>query len=302
MESKGPFESGNGDSRLLATLGSRVRRSRKERGWTLKELASASRLSARFLSQLEAGDANIAVGRLARVAQALEMPLDRLLVAESTEGPRGAIDRLLAGRPADELARCLRMIELTLGEDRRAAVAFLGLRGAGKSTIGPRVARRLGIPFVELDERIQARAGLGLAEIFSIHGEPYYRRLEGSCLAELLGEGTRRVVELPGGIVRNEDAFDWVLRHSTSVWLTARPEEHMSRVLDQGDTRPVSDRENAMSELREILEARVPQYRRADVTVETSGRTVEATVEETVSALAEHGWEPVSEAEARGSL
>lgn len=279
---------------LLTTIGTRVRRLRASRGLTGRALAEASDLSVRFLSQLEAGRANIAVGRLQRVAAALEVSLEALVgetgLAGAGDGPRASLERILAGASDADVARCLRLVEMSLAEDPRAAISLLGMRGAGKSTLGPRLAERLGLPFVELDERIQEAAGLALTEIFAIHGEAYYRRLEGRCLAELFGEGVRRVIELPGGIVQNADAFGLALRHGTTIWLSATPEDHMQRVLAQGDTRPVADRDDAMAELRAILETRLPMYARASVTVDTSGRDADDVLDATLSELAAHGW------------
>jgi XRE family aerobic/anaerobic benzoate catabolism transcriptional regulator len=212
------------------------------------------------MSQLEAGEANIAVGRLARVAAALGVPLAELVREdEATRGPRSAI-------------------------------GLLGLRGAGKSTIGPRIAEALALPFIELDSRIEEAAGLSLAEIFALHGEPYYRRLQGQCLGAILAEASGGVVELPGGIVQNDEAFDLAQRRMTTVWLRAEPDDYMARVLEQGDHRPVANRQNAMEELRSILAARVPFYRRATVTVDTSHRSVDEVVRGAVDELTRLGW------------
>ncbi len=193
---------------LLRRIGAAVRQARTEREMTLKELAAAADLSVRFVALLEAGEANIAVGRLAAVAEALGV----------------------------------RLTDLLDGIEKKSAIALLGLRGAGKSTIGPRVAAALGLPFVELDERIEEEAGLGLAEIFALHGESYYRKLEGTCLARLLANGTPLLIALPGGIVHSDEAFDLARKHCATVWLKAKPEDHMERVLRQGDRRPVADR------------------------------------------------------------
>jgi XRE family transcriptional regulator, aerobic/anaerobic benzoate catabolism transcriptional regulator len=241
---------------LLGRIGATVRRARTEREMTLKELAAAANLSVRFVAQLEAGEANIAVGRLAAVAEALGV----------------------------------RLVDLLDGEKKKSAVALLGLRGAGKSSIGPRVAKRLALPFIELDERIEEEAGFGLAELFAFHGEAYYRKLEGTCLARLLADGAPRVIALPGGIVHSEEAFELALERCTTIWLKARPEDHMERVLKQGDQRPVADRPNAMAELRAILAAREPLYARADVTVDTSRHDLDAAVASVVSALERLGW------------
>src|SRR5688572_25918503 len=164
---------------LLERIGGRVRRARAGLGMTLRELAEASGLSVRFVSALEAGEANIAVGRLASVAVALGVPL----------------------------------AELVAEEERPQAVALVGLRGAGKSTVGPKLARALGVEFVELDEKIEESAGLKLSEIFALHGESYYRRLEGQTLAELLADGRSRVIALPGGVVTNDEAWALARRH-----------------------------------------------------------------------------------------
>lgn len=249
-----------GEIEVLKRVGSRVRRARVERHLTMREVAERSGLSLRFLSQLEAGEANIAIGRLAAVASALGVSLADLVA----EGPAPG--------------------------DSRRVVALLGLRGAGKSSIGARVARRLNVPFVELDDRIEEAAGLRLSEVFSMHGEAYYRRLEGQCLSALLAEGKPSVVALPGGIVNNDEAFDLARRHCVTVWLKANPEDHMDRVVGQGDQRPMANRPNAMAELRGILAAREPLYQTATVTIDTSRHTVAAAAAALVEALDATGW------------
>ncbi len=164
-------------------------------------------------------------------------------------------------------------------------MALLGIRGAGKSTVGPRLAEALELPFVELDERIEAAAGLSLADLFAIHGEPYYRRLEARCVTRLLAEREACVLALPGGIVGNEEAWELVLRGSLCAWLKASPEDHMARVLAQGDRRPMADRTDAMAELRSLIAARESLYRQADVIVETSSATVGEVTSEVVRAI-----------------
>jgi XRE family aerobic/anaerobic benzoate catabolism transcriptional regulator len=216
-------------------VGSRVKALRSEQSLTLRAFAIRSGLSLRFASQLDKGQANISIERLERVAEALGVSLASLV-----EPARGRV------------------------------VALLGLRGAGKSTLGARLAERLDLAFVELDERIEEAAGLELSEIFSLHGEAYYRRLEGQCLGELLHSGESCVVALPGGVVHNEEAFRLVKRHATTVWLRATPKDHMLRVVAQGDSRPMQQSRDAMAELRAILAARVPLYREARISVDTS--------------------------------
>lgn len=238
-------------SSLLRGLAARVRSLRKERGQTAREMADRAGLSLRFYAQLEAGEANIAIGRLAAVADALGVKLSDL-VAEP---------------------------------EPSRVVALLGLRGAGKSTIGPRLAAELGVAFVELDACIEEKAGLDLREIFALHGETYYRRLETQCLEERVKSHDACVIALSGGVVHNGDAFALVRRHCRTVWLKAAPEEHMQRVIDVGDHRPIEGRDNAMADLRRLLAGREPLYRQADLTVDTSARTVGEVVDELAAAL-----------------
>jgi XRE family aerobic/anaerobic benzoate catabolism transcriptional regulator len=232
----------------LATLGRRLRERRGLLGWTLKELASRSGLSTRFLVQLEAGKANISVKNLAVLASAMDASLVSLLA------------------PSEEAAEPL-------------VVALLGLRGAGKSTVGRRLARRLHMPFVELDRRIEETAGLSLDEIFALHGEEYYRRLERQALEKVLDEGRSLVLATGGGLPTSGGAYRLLARRALTVWLRADPEDHWSRVVHQGDRRPMADHPQAMAELRLLLASREPLYAKAAVTVDTSSLSVEGVVE-----------------------
>src|SRR5262245_58838179 len=226
-------------------MGQRVRALRADAGWTLREAAGRSRLSVRFLNQVEAGHANISVRKLARLALAL--------------GTTPAA--LLSG-----------------GEAERPVIALLGLRGAGKTTIGRRLARRLRIPFVELDRRVEEAAGLGLDEIFALHGEEYYRRLERESLEQVLAEGRPVVVATGGGIVTSSETYALLRRRTLTVWLRADPEDHWNRVVQQGDRRPMADHPQAMAELRRLLAARQPLYAEAAHTVDTSRLDLEGAV------------------------
>ncbi|MEZ6183545.1 MAG: shikimate kinase [Planctomycetota bacterium] len=252
---------------LLDRVGGRTRAARKRKDWTIKQLAEASGLSPRFVSQLESGQGNIAIGRLEQVAEALDLDLVELIYDPAS--PWGRLVRLLEGRSPAEFTRSVEAAELALGVQGPRAIALLGLRGAGKSTLGPQLADALGLAFVELDAQIEEAAGLSLSEVFALHGEAYYRRLERQCLAALIA-APPSVIALGGGVVGNDEAFQLVQDRCTTVWLKADPEDHMRRVLEQGDRRPVAGSQDAMAELRSILAAREPLYRQAQVHVDTS--------------------------------
>jgi len=267
-------------NQMLSVIGRRIRASRTERGWSGKELASRSGVSQRFLAEVEAGRANISLRKLAALSQAMELDLRALMAEDGAITPaRLAIDDMLAGRSGEELAQAHRVLADVLGAKGSSPVALLGLRGAGKSTVGPLLAARLKRPFVELDEHIEQAAGLALSEIFAVHGESYYRRLETRCLQTMLEDRRGAVIALSGGVVHNMDAFELVQRHCTSVWLKAAPGDHMQRVLDQGDSRPMADRDNAMAELRALLDTREPLYRQSHITVDTGRSSVPVVVD-----------------------
>lgn len=233
---------------ILHILGARVRQRRAAKHWTIRELAERSGVSVRFLVQLEGGRANISIRRLADLARALETPASSLV-----------------GEPENQ---------------RATTVALLGLRGAGKTTIGKKLARRLHARFVELDRRIEQTAEMSLGELFSLYGEDYYRRLEREMLASVLAENQPTVLATGGGIVAAHDTYALLKHSAITIWLRATPEDHWKRVVAQGDKRPMADHPQAMADLRALLEARQPLYATADYTIDTSGRAVPDVVDE----------------------
>lgn len=232
---------------ILATLGRRVRGLRQGQGLTLRTLADRSGLSLRFLMEVEAGRGNISVKRLADLALAVHATAAELVTTDVSEDAR--------------------------------AIALLGLRGAGKTTIGKRLARKLRVPFVELDRAIEQRAGLALGEIFSLHGEDYYRRLEHDTLTDLFARPRPMVLAAGGGIVTSSASYALLRRAATTIWLKARPEDYWTRVARQGDRRPMDQHPHARDALRTLVTRRDALYAQADLTLDTSGLSVTQAVD-----------------------
>jgi XRE family aerobic/anaerobic benzoate catabolism transcriptional regulator len=239
---------------LLHGLGRAVRARRNALGYTLRELSERAQVSERFLVQLEGGDGNISVARLHDVAVALETSAAALL----SEAPEQ-----LPAKP-------------------RKTIALLGLRGAGKSTIGRRAAQALGMPFVELDAVVEQRAGTSLRALFEMHGAQYFRETERAALREVLAREEPVVLATSGGIVTDHETYELLRRETETVWLRAKPEDHWDRVVAQGDARPMANRSDAMEDLRKLLRARGPLYERAAHVVDTSALGLERAVKKVV--------------------
>lgn len=230
-------------SSYLATVGASVRTQRERRGWSRRELAAHSGVSERFLAQLEGGDGNISLRRFAEVAHALGTTPSVLLTAA---------DAPVSARP----------------------IALLGVRGAGKSAVGEALAKKLGVAFVELDQQIEEAAGLPLSEVFALHGEAYYRRIEREVLTRVLAAPSPMVLATGGSIVNDPTNFGLLRARCTTIWLRASAEDHWNRVVAQGDQRPMAENPHAFIELRALMTAREKLYARAEHTVETTGRRV----------------------------
>jgi XRE family transcriptional regulator, aerobic/anaerobic benzoate catabolism transcriptional regulator len=224
---------------------------------TRKILARDSGVSERYLAQLESGQGNTSILLLRQIAGALHVSLERLVRDEGSG----------VGR-------------------RRRRIALIGLRGAGKSTLGGRLAAALEAPFVELDREVELAAGTSLSEIFLLYGQPGYRRYERRCLERVLDANERLVLATGGSIVSEPGTYDLLLSECFTVWLKAEPEEHMARVVAQGDTRPMAGSREAMNDLRRILAGRAALYGQADVTLDTAGKSIEKTLAELREAVA----------------
>ncbi len=240
---------------LLARIGARVRTARLVRRWSLRQLAQRAALSARFLGELEAGRSNISVCNLAQVAAALDTSPEKLI----GEVPPKSLPKI---------------------------ISLLGVRGAGKTSIGQRVSRRLKVPLVELDRWVEDAAGLRLREIFDTHGEAHYRSLERQALEAVLSAGSPCVLAVGGGLVTNADAWTHLRARAFTVWLRADPEDHMRRVLAQGDRRPMAGRPAPMRELEQLLQRRAPLYSLAEFTIDTSRLGLNGTLKSLLEALA----------------
>jgi len=272
---------------FLVALGERVRALRSRRGMTRKALAAATDVSERHLANLEYGIGNASILILLQVAQALQCSLAELLGDVTTGSPEWLLIReLLEQRDEATLRRARVAIGEMLGtggahgegaRTRSSRVALIGLRGAGKSTLGAMLAEDLNFPFVELGMEIEKFAGCSVAEIQALYGMNAYRRYERRALEEAIQIHPEAVIAMPGGIVSDPATFNLVLAHCTTVWLQADPEDHMKRVLAQGDTRPMAASREAMADLKTILAGRAAFYSQAELRVNTSAQPLAET-------------------------
>ncbi len=265
---------------VAAEVGRLVRLSRAKRGMTRRQLAHASGASERYLAQIEAGRGNPSVIMLNAIADALELPIIDLLPRANGRPP--ALTRILdvLGRaPATELPVLAELIESRAGEgaasSRARRIALIGLRGAGKSTLGRSLADALGFPFIELDCLIEQAYGASISDLIEMAGLPTFRRYERALLDRVIAEHEAAVVAVAGGIVSDAETFTLLLRRTHTVWIKARPQQHMARVMGQGDFRPMAHNREAMADLVAILEARGADYARAEAMLDTSDDTVE---------------------------
>jgi len=270
----------NDDGDFLLALGKRVRDIRERRGVTRKLVARNASVSERHLAHLESGEGNVSIVLLRHIAQALDVSLTELLASEGEDTvEKRLIRRFLERLPRHRLEEVVFRLMRDFGHEetvRRNHVALIGLRGAGKSTLGARLAQEMGVPFVELDKEIARETGMPISEIFSLYGQSGYRRIEKQTLEHVLRDNAHVVLSVGGGIVSQPDAYEYLLSACFTVWVKARPEEHMARVVAQGDLRPMAGNDEAMEDLRAILAAREPLYAKADQTLDTSGESVEA--------------------------
>jgi XRE family transcriptional regulator, aerobic/anaerobic benzoate catabolism transcriptional regulator len=269
---------------FLTALGERVRALRARRGLTRKSLAAAADVSERHLANLEYGTGNASILILQQVANSLQCSLAELLGDVTTSNPEWLMIREQLAHADEAMIRRVRlsideMLGASGGQTRNQRVALIGLRGAGKSTLGQRLADDLGYPFVEVNREIEKLAGCSVNEIQALYGMNAYRRYEKRALEAVIQSNPQAVIATPGGMVSDVATFNLLLSACTTVWLKAEPEDHMQRVIAQGDMRPMASSKEAMEDLKQILKGRAAFYSKADVTINTSAQDEGATFE-----------------------
>jgi XRE family aerobic/anaerobic benzoate catabolism transcriptional regulator len=286
------------ESGFLEQLGQRVRTMRALRGMSRKVLAKVSGISERYIAQLEAGRGNVSIVLLRRVSNAMGAHLEDLIPTGEPTPDWAVIRDLLRKASPAQIAQAKELLGGAGASSQRrmsfAGIALIGLRGAGKSTLGKMLAKKIGWNFVELNKEIEAQNGLSVAEIIALYGQEGFRRMEQAALTQLLARKELTVLATGGGIVSEPLTFDLILSSFYTIWLKAAPEEHMARVRKQGDLRPMADDRSAMAELRNILVSREPLYARASAVVDTAGLSVDAAAARLTEAVS-----PVLQNEAR---
>lgn len=259
----------------LALLGRRVRQTRARRGMPRRILAEASGVSERYLAQLEAGKGNASIMILQSLARAMHIAIDDLVDQRDEQSVEYLLlrERLRVSGDDDLKAMVDAWGGGFTGSRVTRHVALIGLRGAGKSTLGHALAKHLGVPCVELVQEIEREAGMAVSEIFSLGGQTTYRRFERDALRATLDRFEHAVIATGGSLVSELESYELLLGSCYTVWLKTTPHEHMQRVIAQGDHRPMADNRHAMADLKRILNERTALYRRADANIDTSGQT-----------------------------
>jgi XRE family transcriptional regulator, aerobic/anaerobic benzoate catabolism transcriptional regulator len=274
----------------LRLLGDRVRTMRSRRAMSRKALAKHSAVSERYLAELEAGKGNCSIVLLRRIAKAMSVPLAELI----DERPERDVEHLLFHQLLERLSPAeLKQARALLlsrhggpsSEARGARIALIGLRGSGKSTLGKLLGAKLGVSFIELDREIEKTSGMALGEIFEMFGQPTFRRFERTALDTVIDKHPRFVLATGGSLVTEPGTFERLLTSCVTIWVRAKPDEHMSRVIEQGDLRPMADNKRAMEDLVSILKSREPLYAKADYVLETAGKTPEQGLREIIAWL-----------------
>lgn len=281
-----------GFDRLLKVVGERVKAARARKKISRRILSEKSHVSQRYLAQLESGAGNISIGLLLRVASALDTKIELLVSEQDPWNTELAKARyLLNNATAAQREQVIAMLEPVVESASKSnRIALIGLRGAGKTTLGGLASDALSIPFVELNDEIEKTGGIPVREVFALYGNEGYRQLERQALEHTVSTNEKMVLAVAGGIVSNLDTFDYLLRHFHTIWIKADPQDHMSRVISQGDERPMAGNPDAMAELQEILHNREQLYERADISIDTANSSVYDSLGLVVNAIKENGF------------
>jgi len=277
---------------LIRRVGERVRKARERKGIPRRVLSEISGVSPRYLAQLEAGEGNISIGLLQRVAIALDHRIEWLTGEEDPWSSESLhIADLFRNASADVRQKVMQVLNPEPKEARRAnRICLVGLRGAGKSTIGAMAGEALGIPFVELNRKIEDQSGMPVSEVLALYGQEGYRNLEAQAIERVIATYDTMILAVAGGIVAEPESYNSLLNNFHTVWLKTSPQEHMSRVRAQGDERPMKDNPEAMEQLKSILTSREVLYERALAKLETSNKTKEDSLTEFLSLIQECGF------------
>ncbi|WP_323034719.1 helix-turn-helix transcriptional regulator [Pararhodobacter sp.] len=277
---------------LISRVGERVRKARELKGIPRRVLSEVSGVSPRYLALLEAGEGNISIGLLQRVAEALDHRIEWLLGEDdpwTSDALR--VTEMFRAATAETRAKVLEVLAPhPETSTRQQRIALIGLRGAGKSTLGALVGAELGLPFVELNREIEEQSGMPVTEVMAFYGHEGYRRLEAQALSRIVATHDSMILAVAGGIVTDPDVFKALLTHFHTIWIKASPADHMARVRAQGDMRPMANNPEAMEQLKHILTSRETLYDQAQAKLETTGRTVSQSVEDLVALIAERGF------------
>jgi XRE family aerobic/anaerobic benzoate catabolism transcriptional regulator len=272
---------------FVATVGKRVRQARERKGIARRVLSDLSGVSQRYLAQLENGGGNISIALLKKVADALDHRVEWLISEEDPWNSETAwVAEHYRSATNDQRQRIMQILNPARpAQLRRQRICLVGLRGAGKSTLGEKLGRKLGLSFIELNREIEEQSGMPVNEIMALYGQEGYRRLERQALERIVAVSDALVLAVAGGIVSEPETYGYLLRNFHTIWLKAAPEEHMERVRAQGDERPMAGNPKAMDELKSILTSREVLYARAEAMINTSGRTIDQSLRELIEVV-----------------
>ncbi len=277
---------------LIQRVAERVRRALERKGIPRRVLSERSGVSPRYLAQLEAGEGNISIALLHRVAEALDHRMEWLVSEEDPwESEAIRVAEMFKSAPGTVRAKILELLSpLPVAELKANRICLIGLRGAGKSTLGARVGAKLGMPFVELNREIEEIAGMPVTEVMALYGQEGYRKLESQAISRIIATHESLILAVAGGIVAEPETYATLLSRFHTVWVQASPSEHMNRVRAQGDTRPMAGNPEAMEQLKSILSSREALYARAEARLDTTGRSPADSMEDLINLIANRGF------------